>query len=96
MDGRVSIVPKARSQVMRKITTVSVLTLSVLGLAGSAQAHAVPTAAPATPSQVNSGPPFAYADCIDAAVKQKHETPSHAKWHCDLLVQKGWVRPRTH
>ncbi|KUL46019.1 hypothetical protein ADL22_10895 [Streptomyces sp. NRRL F-4489] len=37
-------------------------------------------------------PPFPYADCIHAAVKQKGESPKYARWHCNLLVQKGWVK----
>ncbi|WKK23766.1 hypothetical protein QZH56_34600 [Streptomyces olivoreticuli] len=55
-------------------------------LAGTAQA------APAPHSQARVlGPPFPYADCIKAA-KDNKESPSYAKWHCDQLVQKGWVK----
>ncbi|MFI9203242.1 hypothetical protein [Streptomyces sp. NPDC053048] len=38
-------------------------------------------------------PPFRYADCVKLAVEQRHESPSYAKWHCDQLVKKGWVKP---
>ncbi|MBH1938760.1 hypothetical protein I5Q34_31625 [Streptomyces sp. AV19] len=37
-------------------------------------------------------PPYPYADCL-AAAKKNHETPAHAKWHCDELVKKGWIKP---
>ncbi|MFF4185383.1 hypothetical protein ACFYZ9_19490 [Streptomyces sp. NPDC001691] len=39
-------------------------------------------------------PPYAYQDCLKAT-KQKGESPSHSKWHCDQLVKKGWVKPPT-
>ncbi|WP_373979813.1 hypothetical protein [Streptomyces sp. TLI_146] len=41
------------------------------------------------------GPPFPYADCIKATA-QHGETKAHGKWHCDQLVQKGWVKPPKH
>ncbi|MFK8907863.1 hypothetical protein [Streptomyces sp. YS-3] len=76
---------------MRKIIAVSVLTMSALGLAGPAHAHGIPTAAPAAAPRLDSGPPWPYADCIKAA-QHKGETRSYAKWHCDQLVIKGWVK----
>ncbi|MFB7633109.1 hypothetical protein ACFC0M_19525 [Streptomyces sp. NPDC056149] len=37
-------------------------------------------------------PPYRYADCVKTAEKQNHETSHHARWHCNILVQKGWVK----
>ncbi|MET9518468.1 hypothetical protein [Streptomyces sp. NPDC002994] len=43
--------------------------------------------------KLDQGPPFPYADCIQAAKEHQKETDAQAKWHCDLLVKKGWVSP---
>ncbi|MFI0912752.1 hypothetical protein [Streptomyces abikoensis] len=48
-----------------------------------------------SPAQLRVGPPWPYKDCMDTAISQHKETPSHAKWHCDQLVQKGWIKPPT-
>ncbi|MHA7960751.1 hypothetical protein ACX9I7_23635 [Streptomyces sp. L500] len=48
-----------------------------------------------SPAQLRVGPPWPYKDCMDTAVKQHKESPDHAKWHCDQLVQKGWIKPPT-
>ncbi|AYG82342.1 hypothetical protein DWB77_04514 [Streptomyces hundungensis] len=37
-------------------------------------------------------PPYSYKDCMKAT-KQKGESASYSKWHCDQLVKKGWVKP---
>ncbi|MCC3776552.1 hypothetical protein [Streptomyces sp. UNOB3_S3] len=51
---------------------------------------------PAAAAQLRAdGPPWPYKDCVETAVKQHKETPSHAKWHCDELAKKGWVKPPT-
>ncbi|MDT0447543.1 hypothetical protein [Streptomyces hesseae] len=46
-------------------------------------------------AQLRADPPWPYKDCMDAAVKQRKETADHAKWHCDQLVKKGWIKPPT-
>ncbi|MFD8997254.1 hypothetical protein [Streptomyces abikoensis] len=48
-----------------------------------------------SPAHLRVGPPWPYKDCMDTAVKQHKESPDHAKWHCDQLVQKGWIKPPT-
>ncbi|MFG2723051.1 hypothetical protein ACGFW5_32835 [Streptomyces sp. NPDC048416] len=57
-----------------------------IGLAAP-MASAAPVSKPA--------PPYSYASCL-AATKQKGESPSYGKWHCDQLVKKGWVKPQKH
>lgn len=76
---------------MRKIIAVTVLTMSALGLAGPVHAHGASTAAPASSPRLD-GPPWPYADCIKAA-RNKGESRSYAKWHCDQLVRAGWIKP---
>ncbi|MEU5418959.1 hypothetical protein [Streptomyces sp. NPDC020667] len=58
----------------------------VIGGAGAA-----PAAAVAHLQARADQPPFPYADCINAA-KQNKESAAHAKWHCDELVKKGWIK----
>ncbi|KNB50591.1 hypothetical protein AC230_21905 [Streptomyces caatingaensis] len=53
---------------------------------------AAAAAAPVRRAPVGDQPPYPYADCL-AAAKKNHETPAHAKWHCDELVKKGWIKP---
>ncbi|MEU7039981.1 hypothetical protein AB0A77_02845 [Streptomyces varsoviensis] len=67
---------------MRRMGIALVLAMAAGGLGASA------AAAQAAPQ----GPPFPYADCIKATAK-KGESAAQGKWHCDQLVQKGWVKP---
>ncbi|MFJ9041783.1 hypothetical protein ACIRF8_35095 [Streptomyces sp. NPDC102406] len=73
---------------MRRMSLALALVVAAGGLGLSAVAA---QAAPASPVQ---GPPFPYQDCLKAT-KQKGESPSYGKWHCDQLVKKGWVKPPT-
>ncbi|MEU4349661.1 hypothetical protein [Streptomyces sp. NPDC023838] len=64
-----------------------------MAAAVGAVSGATTTAAQAAPTASHRAqPPFSYAACLDAA-KQHGESRSCAKWHCDLLVTKGRVRP---
>ncbi|MEU2064893.1 hypothetical protein [Streptomyces sp. NPDC013455] len=65
------------------------ITLAVAAAAG-AVSGAMATTAQAAP--VRQQPPYTWASCLEAA-KQHGESPSYAQWHCDQLVQKGWVLP---
>ncbi|MEV0281212.1 hypothetical protein AB0I22_33165 [Streptomyces sp. NPDC050610] len=67
---------------MRRMSAALALAIAVGGLGASAAA--AQAAAP-------QGPPFPYADCLKATAK-KGESPAQAKWHCDQLVKKGWVK----
>ncbi|MFI0740327.1 hypothetical protein ACH4PU_19900 [Streptomyces sp. NPDC021100] len=67
------------------------LSLPAVAQARTAAAPALP-AVPVVHAVPADQPPFPYADCISAA-KKKGETASYAKWHCDELVKKGWVKP---
>ncbi|MBZ4323927.1 hypothetical protein [Streptomyces huiliensis] len=81
---RMSVVPAA---------VVAIGALSALSLPAVAQARtAVPPAGPVVHVVPADQPPFPYADCISAA-KKNGESAAHAKWHCDELVKKGWVKP---
>ncbi|MWA08377.1 hypothetical protein [Streptomyces sp. BA2] len=62
----------------------------VLATAVVAISLATPMASAAPVS--DGGPPYPYADCL-AATKQKGESPSYGRWHCDQLVKKGYVLP---
>ncbi|MFI9722134.1 hypothetical protein ACIHFE_21130 [Streptomyces sp. NPDC052396] len=62
---------------------------------GGLGATAAAAASPGTPRVGGDKPPFPYADCVNAA-KKNGESAAHAKWHCDELVKKGWVkRPKS-
>ncbi|MEV4437289.1 hypothetical protein [Streptomyces sp. NPDC049555] len=54
------------------------------------------TAGPAIAAPGRGGhPPYPYKECVDTAVKQKKESPRYAKWHCDQLVKRGYIKPPT-
>ncbi|MFC5724502.1 hypothetical protein ACFP1Z_30540 [Streptomyces gamaensis] len=73
---------------MLRMTTALAAAAATVAIT-AAGAHA---AAPRTAARVPADqPPYAYKDCVSAA-KQKGESPSYAKWHCDELVKKGWVK----
>ncbi|MFI1800098.1 hypothetical protein ACH427_22470 [Streptomyces sp. NPDC020379] len=63
---------------------MSIALAAALVIGGAGAAHAQPRARA-------DQPPFPYADCINAA-KQNKESAAHAKWHCDELVKKGWIK----
>ncbi|PAU44893.1 hypothetical protein CK936_32435 [Streptomyces albireticuli] len=73
------------------MTIVLAATL-VAGGVGASVAPAAEAASESRPQARGDQPPFRYADCFRVA-KKRGETPAHAKWHCDELVKKGWVRP---
>ncbi|WAL93032.1 hypothetical protein [Streptomyces sp. Je 1-369] len=62
------------------------LAVAAAGLGASA------ATAQASSSAHKQGPPFPYQDCLKAT-KNKGESPSQGRWHCDQLVKKGWVLP---
>ncbi|UQI45488.1 hypothetical protein M1P56_14575 [Streptomyces sp. HU2014] len=64
----------------------------VAGGMGASVAPAAGAASLSRPEARGDQPPFRYADCFRVA-KKRGETPAHAKWHCDELVKKGWVKP---
>ncbi|WP_150181751.1 hypothetical protein [Streptomyces venezuelae] len=70
---------------MRRMSMALTLAVAAAGLGASA----VTAQAASAPEQ---GPPFPYQDCLKAT-KDKGESPSQSRWHCDQLVEKGWVRP---
>ncbi|MEU7135063.1 hypothetical protein [Streptomyces sp. NPDC046261] len=79
---------------MRRMNVVVAVALAVIAFSGtSASASAVRTAPAAhSPAGLRADqPPFPYKDCLSAA-KQHGESPAYAKWHCDELVKKGWVK----
>ncbi|GGL60947.1 hypothetical protein GCM10010129_00640 [Streptomyces fumigatiscleroticus] len=57
-----------------------------------ALAAAVAVTAASAPVASAYEPPYPYENCL-AGAKQLGESPSHAKWHCDGLVRKGWFLP---
>lgn len=76
---------------MRRMSIVLAATLMVGGM-GASVATAAEAAPVSRPQARGDKPPFPYADCFRVA-KKRGETPAHAKWHCDELVKKGWVKP---
>lgn len=70
---------------MRRMSVALAATIAMSGVFTGLTAQAASAAAA-------SGPPYSYAECI-AAAKKKGESARHAKWHCDQLVKKGWVKP---
>ncbi|MEV5510372.1 hypothetical protein [Streptomyces orinoci] len=77
---------------MRRLTIALAAAVFAVGGLGASAASA---ASPRTPRVGGDQPPFPYADCIKAA-KNNGESAAHAKWHCDELVKKGWVkRPKS-
>ncbi|GAA2725290.1 MULTISPECIES: hypothetical protein [Streptomyces] len=75
---------------MRRIVCrlVTVLAAAAMGTAVAAgPAAAAPVRVPTGMDQ----PPWPYKDCL-AAAKQHKESPAYAKWHCDELVKKGWIK----
>lgn len=77
---------------MRRMSIALAAALAVGGMGASAAAAQAAPAAPAAVLVPGEQPPWPYADCLDAA-KQHKETPEYAKWHCDELVKKGWIKP---
>ncbi len=77
---------------MRRMSIVLAVALAAGGMGASAAAAQAAPAAPAAVLVPGEQPPWPYADCLDAA-KQHKETPEYAKWHCDELVKKGWIKP---
>ncbi|MGK5638868.1 hypothetical protein ACSNOK_11230 [Streptomyces sp. URMC 126] len=75
------------------VVSAAVVVIGALSLPAAAQARtaSVP-AGPAVHAVRADQPPFPYTDCINAA-KKHGESASYAKWHCDELVKKGWVKP---
>ncbi|MBB5122973.1 hypothetical protein [Streptomyces eurocidicus] len=76
---------------MRRMSIVLAATLMAGGV-GASVATAAEAAPVSRPQARDDKPPFPYADCFRVA-KKRGETPAHAKWHCDELVKKGWVKP---
>ncbi|KAB7839570.1 hypothetical protein J7W19_31730 [Streptomyces mobaraensis NBRC 13819 = DSM 40847] len=78
------------------VVSAAVVVLGALSLPAVAQARPaaapIPSAGPVVHAVPADQPPFPYADCISAA-RKKGESASYAKWHCDELVKKGWVKP---
>ncbi|MEV5240752.1 hypothetical protein AB0K89_16865 [Streptomyces cinnamoneus] len=77
---------------MRRMT---IALAGVVVFTGMSVPVAAAQAAPTSRTQVSvraDQPPFPYTECIAAARKQG-ESPAYAKWHCDELVKKGWVKP---
>ncbi|BCM71671.1 hypothetical protein ACWDUC_13810 [Streptomyces tricolor] len=71
---------------MRRLAITLAAALGAVGGVMVTTAQAAPTAGH------REQPPYPYASCL-AAAKQHGESPSYAVWHCDQLVQKGWVLP---
>ncbi|MCA6091204.1 hypothetical protein LE181_03345 [Streptomyces sp. SCA3-4] len=77
---------------MRRMTIALAGAVVLVGMSVPvAAAQAAPPPRPQTNVRADQ-PPFPYADCI-AAAKKKGESPGYAKWHCDELVKKGWIKP---
>ncbi|GHF67557.1 hypothetical protein GCM10010218_56300 [Streptomyces mashuensis] len=75
---------------MRRIS-IALAAVLVAGAAALSPA-AVAQAAPSGRVPADNQPPWPYADCLKAA-KQHKESPKYARWHCDELVKKGWIKP---
>ncbi|RLU81785.1 hypothetical protein CTZ27_31770 [Streptomyces griseocarneus] len=74
---------------------MNIVLVAAIAVGGMGMTAAVAQAAPVSRTAVlvpGGQPPFPYEDCLDAA-RQHKESPDHAKWHCDELVKKGWVKP---
>lgn len=74
---------------MRIAVAAAAVAIATIGVPVAA-AQAAPAPHPMVRA-LGDQPPFPYRDCMDAA-KKKGEKPGYAKWHCDQLVKKGWVR----
>ncbi|WP_171171529.1 hypothetical protein [Streptomyces sp. I05A-00742] len=72
------------------VLPAAVIAVGLVSLPAAAQTPDVP-ARPARAVPADQ-PPYPYADCLGAA-KKHGESASYAKWHCDELVKKGWVKP---
>ncbi|GAA0396059.1 hypothetical protein [Streptomyces luteireticuli] len=73
-------------------TTLMMAAAMVFGAVATTTATTATAAVRVRAVPAGDQPPYPYADCL-AAAKKNHETADHAKWHCDELVKKGWIKP---